>query len=105
MANKLLVTPEEVNEKAKAISSVRERMADLLTEINSRINTMVEQDWIGTAGSAYGNQFVILYNQVVKALDTIQTHANNLSAAAEAYATLENEQGAAATALDASDIF
>ncbi|MBQ3178574.1 MAG: WXG100 family type VII secretion target, partial [Clostridia bacterium] len=103
MANKLLVTPEEVNEKAKAITDVKTRMADLLTEINNRINTMVTEEWIGTAGSAYGNQFVILYNQVIRALDTIQTHANNLSAAAEAYATLENEQGSAVTSLDASD--
>ena len=40
MANVLRVTPQEVNEKAKAITAVKARMEDLLTELDGRIKTM-----------------------------------------------------------------
>ena len=56
MANVLRVTPQEVNEKAKAITAVKARMEDLLTELDGRIKTMNTEDWIGDAGSTYGNQ-------------------------------------------------
>ena len=36
MANILKVTPQEVTEKAKAITSVKSNMENLLTELNSR---------------------------------------------------------------------
>ena len=51
MANVLRVTPQEVNEKAKAITAVKARMEDLLTELDGRIKTMNTEDWIGDAGS------------------------------------------------------
>lgn len=79
MANVLRVTPQEVNEKAKAITAVKARMEDLLTELDGRIKTMNTEDWIGDAGSTYGNQFVLLYNQVIRSMDTVQQYANNLS--------------------------
>lgn len=105
MANRLLVTPEEVNEKAKAITNVRTRMEDLLNDIKHRIETMVTEEWIGVAANTYSSQFIYLHNQVAKALDTIQTHANNLSEAANVYATDEDSQSSALAGLDASDIF
>ena len=77
MANVLRVTPQEVNEKAKAITAVKARMEDLLTELDGRIKTMNTEDWIGDAGSTYGNQFVLLYNQVIRSMDTVQQYANN----------------------------
>ena len=105
MANILKVTPQEVTEKAKAITSVKSNMENLLTELNSRIKAMTSEDWIGNAGTAYENQFFLLYNQVIRAMDTIQTHANNLSTAASKYAELENSQAATASNLDSTDIF
>ena len=53
MANILKVTPQEVTEKAKAITSVKSNMENLLTELNSRIKAMTSEDWIGNAGTAY----------------------------------------------------
>lgn len=105
MANRLLVTPEEVNEKAKAITDIRARMEDLLSNIKQRIDTMVTEEWVGIAANTYSSQFIYLYNQVAKALDTIQTHANNLSEAANVYATDEDGQSSTIAGLDASDIF
>lgn len=105
MANVLKVTPSEVNETAKAITNTRDNMEALLHDLNSRITSMISSDWISDAGRAYENQFVVLYNQVIRALDTIQQHANNLSQAANLYAENENEQTTAATNLDASSIF
>ena len=105
MANILKVTPEEVSEKAKAISTVKESMESLLNDLNSRIGGMVQSDWIGNAGSAYENQFLVLYNQIIKSLDVIQQHANNLSQAAARYQDSENERVTNIGALDSTDIF
>ena len=105
MASILKVTPMEVNEKAKAITNVKENMDSMLQQLDQRIKSMVSNDWIGDAGKSYENQFVVLYNQVISALDTIQQHANNLSQAANRYAEAENEQITSATGLDASNIF
>lgn len=105
MANILKVTPAEVNEKAKNITSIKTNMEATLKNLNDRISTMVSESWVGDAGNAYQNQFVVLYNQVIRSLDTIQQHANNLSQAASRYSDIENEQITAATNLDATDIF
>ena len=105
MANVLKVTPQEVNEKAKAITVVKERMENLLTELDGRIKMMNTEDWIGDAGSAYGNQFVLLYNQVIRSMDTVQQYANNLSQAANRYAELESTQTSTAGSLDSTGIF
>ena len=99
------VTPQEVNEKAKAITAVKARMEDLLTELDGRIKTMNTEDWIGDAGSTYGNQFVLLYNQVIRSMDTVQQYANNLSHAANRYAELESTQASTAGSLDSTGIF
>lgn len=105
MANVLKVTPQEVNEKAKAITAVKGRMENLLTELDGRIKTMNAEDWIGDAGSSYGNQFVLLYNQVIRSMDTVQQYANNLSHAANRYAELESTQASTAGSLDSTGIF
>ena len=44
MANILKVTPQEVTEKAKAITSVKSNMENLLTDLNSRIRAMTSED-------------------------------------------------------------
>ena len=105
MANVLRVTPQEVNEKAKAITAVKARMEDLLTELDGRIKTMNTEDWIGDAGSTYGNQFVLLYNQGIRSMDAVQQYANNLSHAANRYAELESTQASTAGSLDSTGIF
>lgn len=105
MANVLKVTPQEVNDKAKEINTVKERMETLLMELDNRVKTMNAEDWIGDAGNAYGNQFVLLYNQVIRSMDTVQQYANNLSQAANRYAELESEQATAASSLDSTGIF
>ena len=94
MANVLRVTPQEVNEKAKAITAVKARMEDLLTELDGRIKTMNTEDWI-----------VLLYNQVIRSMDTVQQYANNLSHAANRYAELESTQASTAGSLDSTGIF
>lgn len=105
MANVLKVTPQEVNEKARAITAVKDRMESLLAELDGRIKTMNAEDWIGDAGNTYGNQFVLLYNQVIRSMDTVQQYANNLSHAANRYAELESAQTNAAGSLDSTGIF
>ena len=105
MANILKVTTQEVTEKAKTITAVKDNMDTLLTELNSRIKAMTSEDWIGSAGAAYENQFVLLYNQVIRAMETVQTHANNLAEAAAKYAELENDQASTASNLDSTNIF
>lgn len=105
MANILKVTPTEVNEKARAITTVKEHIETVLHDLDGRINTMVSSEWIGDAGNAYQNQFVLLYNQVIRSLDVIQQHANNLSQAANRYAEIESDQVSTNTGLDATNIF
>ncbi len=105
MANILKVTPIEVNDKAKQITTTKETMETLLQELEGRISTMVSNEWVGEAGSAYYNQFIILYNQVIKSLDVIQQHANNLSAAANRYSEIESDQINTAIGLDSTNIF
>lgn len=105
MANILKVTPSEVNGTAEKITTARDSMEALLNELNNKINNMVANDWVSNAGQTYENQFVALYNQVVRALDTIQQHANNLSQAATLYAENENDQATTVTNLDASGVF
>lgn len=105
MANILKVTPQEVTEKAKAITAVKDNMETLLTELDARIKTMTAEDWIGNAGTAYENQFVLLHNQVIRAMETVQTHANNLAEAASKYAELESDQASTASNLDSTNIF
>lgn len=80
-------------------------MDSLLRDLDTRISTMVTSEWIGDAGNAYQNQFVVLYNQVIRSLDVIQQHANNLSQAANRYAEIENEQITTSSGLDSTNIF
>ena len=105
MPNILKVTPEEVNEKARQITALKEQMDQLLSDLSGRIRQMVQNDWIGNAGDAYENQFVVLEGQVVKSLDVIQQHANNLSEAANKYQEMENNHVTTVSSLDATDIF
>ena len=101
--DKLLVTPSEVNEKAKEVTNIKETMLTHLDSIKTRIQNLTESDWVGAAGVAYQNQFT--YNQAIIALETLQQHANNLSRAANSYAELESTQVSEAQSLDASSIF
>ena len=94
--DKLLVTPSEVNEKAKEVTNIKETMLTHLDSIKTRIQNLTESDWVGAAGVAYQNQFT---------LETLQQHANNLSRAANSYAELESTQVSEAQSLDASSIF
>ena len=103
--NKLLVTPSEVNEKAKEVTNLKEHMMSHLESIKTKIQNMTASNWVGTAGEAYMNQFIHVYNQSIAALDTLQQHANNLSKAAETYANMESEQAAEMESLEAKDIF
>ena len=75
--DKLLVTPSEVNEKAKEVTNIKETMLTHLDSIKTRIQNLTESDWVGAAGVAYQNQFTHLYNQAIIALETLQQHANN----------------------------
>ena len=103
--DKLLVTPSEVNEKAKEVTNIKETMLTHLDSIKTRIQNLTESDWVGAAGVAYQNQFTHLYNQAIIALETLQQHANNLSRAANSYAELESTQVSEAQSLDARSIF
>ena len=103
--DKLLVTPSEVNEKAKEVTNIKETMLTHLDSIKTRIQNLTESDWVGAAGVAYQNQFTHLYNQAIIALETLQQHANHLSRAANSYAELESTQVSEAQSLVASSIF
>ena len=70
--NKLLVTPSEVNEKAKEVTNLKEHMMSHLESIKTKIQNMTASNWVGTAGEAYMNQFIHVYNQSIAALDTLQ---------------------------------
>ena len=63
--DKLLVTPSEVNEKAKEVTNIKETMLTHLDSIKTRIQNLTESDWVGAAGVAYQNQFTHLYNQAI----------------------------------------
>ena len=93
--NKLLVTPSEVNEKAKEVTNLKEHMMSHLESIKTKIQNM----------TAYMNQFIHVYNQSIAALDTLQQHANNLAQAASRYSELEDAQISEATNLDSTEIF
>ena len=101
--NKLLVTPSEVNEKAKEVTNLKEHMMSHLESIKTKIQNMTASNWVGTAGEAYMNQFIHVYNQSIAALDTLQQHANNLAQAASRYSELEDAQISEATNLDSTD--
>ena len=73
--NKLLVTPSEVNEKSKEVTNLKEHMMSHLESIKTKIQNMTASNWVGTAGEAYMNQFIHVYNQSIAALDTLQQHA------------------------------
>ena len=98
--NKLLVTPSEVNEKSKEVTNLKEHMMSHLESIKTKIQNMTASNWVGTAGEAYMNQFIHVYNQSIAALDTLQQHANNLAQAASRYSELEDAQISEATNLD-----
>ena len=103
--NKLLVTPSEVNEKSKEVTNLKEHMMSHLESIKTKIQNMTASNWVGTAGEAYMNQFLPVYNQSIAALDTLQQHANNLAQAASRYSELEDAQISEATNLDSTEIF
>ena len=105
MPNILKVTPQEVNEKATQITNIKGTMESLLNDLNSRINTMIEEDWVSNSGNTYSDVFMQLVNEVTKALNNIQNHANNLSQAANEYAQAETERTSTVVQLDASSIF
>ena len=96
--NKLLVTPSEVNEKAKEVTNLKEHMMSHLESIKTKIQNMTASNWVGTAGEAYMNQFIHVYNQSIAALDT-------LAQAASRYSELEDAQISEATNLDSTEIF
>lgn len=103
--NKLLVTPSEVNEKSKEVTNLKEHMMSHLESIKTKIQNMTASNWVGTAGEAYMNQFIHVYNQSIAALDTLQQHANNLAQTASRYSELEDAQISEATNLDSTEIF
>lgn len=63
--NKLLVTPSEVNEKSKEVTNLKEHMMSHLESIKTKIQNMTASNWVGTAGEAYMNQFIHVYNQSI----------------------------------------
>lgn len=105
MPNILKVSPQEVNEKANQINATKENMQALLNDLDSRIKSMIAEDWVSNSGNTYEDVFMGLVNEVNKALNNIQTHANNLSQAANEYAQAETERTSTVVNLDASAIF
>lgn len=105
MASRLLVTPEEVSAKALEISNQKEAMEELMKDMNKKVDSLVQEAWIGEAGSAYQQQFQFVTQEVRDALTRIETHVRNLNDAAKAYDQLENETKSQVSALDTSNIF
>ena len=105
MASRLLVTPEEVTAKANSIDNQKAVMEDLMKNINNKIDNLVQEAWIGEAGSAYQQQFQFVLQEIRDALDRIMTHVTNLNEAAKEYTELENEIKSEVSSLDTSNIF
>ena len=97
----LKVTSEEVRNKAQEISTQRE---GYMQEMQNQV-TSLESSWEADSGSKYMEVYQNVSNNIKKSLDTLQTHVDNLSQAAERYETLEGQQTQVVNSLRTDSIF
>ena len=100
----LKVTSEEVRNKAQEISTQRELLEGYMQEMQNQV-TSLESSWEADSGSKYMEVYQNVSNNIKKSLDTLQTHVDNLSQAAERYETLEGQQTQVVNSLRTDSIF
>lgn len=100
----LKVTSEEVSNKAQEISTQRELLEGYMQEMQNQV-TSLESSWEADSGSKYMEVYQNVSNNIKKSLDTLQTHVDNLSQAAERYETLEGQQTQVVNSLRTDSIF
>lgn len=100
----LKVTSEEVRNKAQEISTQRELLEGYMQEMQNQV-TSLEPSWEADSGSKYMEVYQNVSNNIKKSLDTLQTHVDNLSQAAERYETLEGQQTQVVNSLRTDSIF
>ena len=103
--NTLLVKPEDVLEKAKEIQNFQESMLQSMQTLSTRLDSMFQAEWLGSASAAYNQKAIELIKQVDAALTRIGEYATKLSKVAETYAEAENKIAKANESLSVGNMF
>ena len=103
MENKLLVTPEELNNAATNFEAQAVQVKSLHDEMIKKVNSL-SNVWTGNAGDNYRNKFGTLQ----KAMDTINRmileHVKDLQAMAEQYTSADTSVESIIEELPSSDL-
>lgn len=100
----LKVTPQEVIDKASAISAKRTQMEELMNEMETFVKSLAES-WSSTSGDQYVEKYAVVRREANDSLTNLQTHVDHLNAAARIYSENEQALQQETASLTDSDIF
>lgn len=102
----LNVTPETLTAKAGEMEAQRTAIAALLEEVQTDINSLVNQEiWVSEASTTYQNRFNASYDELTQILKVVQEYTADLNQSAEFYAQGERAAESAADGLPTTGIF
>jgi len=101
----LKVTPAEVRSKAGQIKGYRSAMEGLVNEIKGEIHRLPADYWDSRSGQNFVQRFISVEGNILRALEALLKHVNNLQEAADRYELLERAQEAKVDGLSTKNIF
>lgn len=100
----LKVDPAQVRAKAGEISSQKQIMESLMSDMKGKVNELNEA-WNSESGKAYVEKYENVSKEIQDSLNALQQHITNLNDAATKYEEMESTQTQQVNALNTQDIF
>ncbi len=100
----LKVDPAQVRTKAGEISTQKQIMETLMSEMKTKVGGLNEA-WNSESGKAYVEKYENVAKEIQDSLNALQQHINNLNDAAAKYEEMESTQTQQVNALNTQDIF
>jgi len=101
----LKVTPDQVRAKAGQIKGYRSAMEGLMGDMKSEIHRLPTEYWDSRSGQNFVQRFQNVEGNILRALQALYQHINNLQEAADRYDALERAQEAKVDNLSTKNIF
>lgn len=100
----LKVSSEEVRTKAQQIQSQKNLMNALMEDMKGKVSTLQDY-WQSQSGQNYAAKYDNVSKNINNSLETLMTHINNLTDAAQRYEEVENTQVQRSESLSTGNIF
>lgn len=104
MANKILVSPQQLKSTAARFNSTGNSVKAVTNQMTSTVKSLTGQVWTGDAATAYVKKFDGLQDDINKFTKIISDHAQELEQIAANFEKAESENTSEANSLS-SDVF